>query len=205
MAQSGREGRGLPVAVRYHGFDPLTAWCPAPQRLLVLVQVSSMNTSPVGSIRSRYLATAPADGRHRGGPAWRQSARFFVTALLSIAELPHRAAIDLKTTLTSRKSPRQWRQEPTPSFSSIKPDGICRQDWRFPPISPLSRCRRNALNSIQSKISGSTCATTGSRTASSNPTTILSITAAMPGTCSSNALGKSCPSDYANGHMGSDQ
>jgi hypothetical protein len=32
-----------------------------------------------------------------------------------------------------------------------------------------------------------------------------SITAAMPGTCSSTALGKSCPSDYASGHMGADQ
>jgi len=47
--------------------------------------------------------------------------------------------------------------------------------------------------------------TTGSRTASSNPKTISSITAAMPGTCSSTALGKSCPSDYASGQMGSDQ
>ena len=60
-------------------------------------------------------------------------------------------------------------------------------------------------SSIRSRISGSTCATTGSRTASSNPTTISSTTAARPGTSSSIGPGRSCPSDYANGHMGSDQ
>ena len=91
------------------------------------------------------------------------------------------------------------------SSSSIKPDGICQQDCSFPPTSPLCHCRRSALNSIRSKISGNICATTGSRTASSNPTTISSITAAMPGIRSSTAPGKSCPSDYACGHMGSDQ
>src|SRR6266852_501299 len=45
----------------------------------------------------------------------------------------------------------------------------------------------------------------GSRTASSNPTTISSITAAAPGIRSSTGPGKSCPSDYASGLMGSDQ
>src|ERR1035437_7345394 len=54
----------------------------------------------------------------------------------------------------------------------------------------IVRVRRNALNSIRSKICGSTCATTGSRTASSNPTTISAITAATPGIRSSIALGK---------------
>jgi hypothetical protein len=39
----------------------------------------------------------------------------------------------------------------------------------------------NSLNSIPLKTSGSTCATTGSRTASSNPTTISSITVATLG------------------------
>jgi hypothetical protein len=54
--------------------------------------------------------------------------------------------------------------DPMPSSSSIKPDGICQQACSFPPTSPLSRCRRNALNSIRSKISDNICATTGSRT-----------------------------------------
>jgi hypothetical protein len=32
VAQGGQEGHGLPAAMRYLGFDPLTARCPAPQR-----------------------------------------------------------------------------------------------------------------------------------------------------------------------------
>jgi len=51
----------------------------------------------------------------------------------------------------------------------------------------------------------SLCVTTGSRTASSNPTTILSTTAARLGTSSSTNHGASCPSDCANGPTGSDQ
>src|SRR5450759_4532340 len=49
------------------------------------------------------------------------------------------------------------------------------------------------------------CATIGSRTASSNPTTISSITAATPGIRSSIDHGRSCPSDYASGRTGSDK
>jgi DDE superfamily endonuclease len=48
-------------------------------------------------------------------------------------------------------------------------------------------------------------ATTGSRTASSNPTTISSITAATPGIPLSTDPGRSCPSDCANGRTSSDQ
>ena len=48
----------------------------------------------------------------------------------------------------------------------------------FPPISPCCRCRRNVPSSIRSRTSGSSCATTGCRTGSSNPTTISLITAA---------------------------
>src|SRR6202011_6361986 len=56
VAQSGHEGHGLPAAVRYLGFDALTARCPAPKRRHIgfgpgLIE----NTSRVGSIRSRYL------------------------------------------------------------------------------------------------------------------------------------------------------
>src|SRR3954453_22355311 len=52
---------------------------------------------------------------------------------------------------------------------------------------------------------GSSCATTGSRTTSSNPTTISSTIAARLGTGSSINPGASCPSVCANGHTGSDQ
>src|ERR1700704_4895823 len=67
--------------------------------MLVLVQVSSMNTRREGSIRSRYLVHCAAGGRHRDGPARRQSASFFVTELLGVDEFPHRAVIHLQATL----------------------------------------------------------------------------------------------------------
>src|SRR6202008_2648297 len=56
-----------------------------------------------------------------------------------------------------------------------------------------------------SRTSGSSCATTGSPTASSNPTTISSTIVVRHGTSSSTSLGASCPSDCANGPTGSDQ
>src|ERR1019366_10444848 len=59
--------------------------------------------------------------------------------------------------------------------------------------------------SIPLKTSGSTCATTGSRTASSNPTTISSIIAATPGIPLSTDPGRSCLSDCANGRTSSNQ
>src|ERR1035438_6956947 len=49
------------------------------------------------------------------------------------------------------------------------------------------------------------CATIGSQITCSNPTTISSAIAAMLGTSSSISLGRSCPSDCANGRTGSDQ
>jgi DDE superfamily endonuclease len=49
------------------------------------------------------------------------------------------------------------------------------------------------------------CVTTGSRTACSLPMTTSPITAAMPGTASSNSPGKSCPSASAIGLIGPDQ
>src|ERR1700674_3222445 len=55
------------------------------------------------------------------------------------------------------------------------------------------------------KTSGSSCATTGSPTASSNPTTISSGIAVRLGTSSPTSHGKSCPSACAIGHTGSDQ
>ena len=52
---------------------------------------------------------------------------------------------------------------------------------------------------------GSSCETTGCRTASSRPTRTFSTTAAMLGTSSSPSRGRSCPSVSEIGHMGSDQ
>jgi hypothetical protein len=62
----------------------------------------------------------------------------------------------------------------------------------LPPRSP-------ELNS-QENIWQSSCERTGSPTASSNPSTTSSITAATPGTASSISPGKSCPSRAATGH-----
>src|SRR5208282_5345066 len=49
------------------------------------------------------------------------------------------------------------------------------------------------------------CATIGSQTGSSNPSTTSSTTAAPPGTSSSINPGKSCPSERETGRTGSDQ
>jgi transposase len=67
------------------------------------------------------------------------------------------------------------------------------------PISPSSLCHQNPRSSIQSRTSGSSCAITGCRTGSSNPTKRSSTIAAMPGTSSSISPGGSCPSVYAIG------
>src|SRR3974390_2812658 len=92
-----------------------------------------------------------------------------------------------------------------PSCWSIRPDGTYRRASSCHTTSALSPCRQNPPSSTRSKTSGSLCVTTGSRTASSNPTTILSTTAARLGTSSSTNHGASCPSDCANGPTGSDQ
>src|SRR4051812_3991817 len=54
-------------------------------------------------------------------------------------------------------------------------------------------------------MSGSSCVTTGCRTACSNPIQTSSITAATRGTGSPITLGALCPSDYGIGRTGSDQ
>src|SRR6266540_3715051 len=71
--------------------------------------------------------------------------------------------------------------------------------------SPSSHCHPNVPSSTRLRTCGSSCATTGSRTASSNHTTISSTIVARPGTSSSISLGASCPSDCANGRTSSDQ
>src|SRR6202040_2765979 len=71
--------------------------------------------------------------------------------------------------------------------------------------SPSCRCRRNRLSSTRWKISGSSCATTGSPTGSSNLMTTSSITVALPGKSSSICRGKSYPSEPETGPIGHDQ
>ena len=92
-------------------------------------------------------------------------------------------------------------------FSSIRPAGICRAGSSMPPNITLipvlpAKCPEN---SIRRKTSGSSCATTGSQTESSNPTTMSSTIAARLGTTSSINPGGSCPSAFAIGPMGPDQ
>ena len=72
-------------------------------------------------------------------------------------------------------------------------------------VSKRMQVGRQPSTGCEPRASGSSCATTGSQTASSNPTTISSITAARHGTSSSINPGGSCPSDCAIGRTGSDQ
>ena len=74
-----------------------------------------------------------------------------------------------------------------------------------PPNITLMPLPPRCPNSIRSRTYGSSCATTGCRTASSNPTMTSSNTVALPGTSSSISLGASCPSACDSAPMGSDQ
>jgi hypothetical protein len=65
-----------------------------------------------------------------------------------------------------------------------------------------SRSCRSPPNSTQWRTSGSSYATTGFRTASTNPTRTSWSTAASPGTSSSTCPGKSCPSEQGTGPTG---
>src|ERR1700730_2803668 len=88
---------------------------------------------------------------------------------------------------------------------STRPAGTCRHASSYRPTSPSSRCHPNVPSSTRLRTCGSSCATTGSRTGSSNHTPISSTIVARPGTSSSISLGASCPSDCANGPTSSDQ
>ena len=68
----------------------------------------------------------------------------------------------------------------------------------IPPCPVLRWDRSRSLNVVDNEHQSS-CAPTGSRTASSNPTRTSSITAATPGTPSSISPGRSCPSHAATG------
>ena len=80
--------------------------------------------------------------------------------------------------------------------------GGYRRPW---PTSPCCRCRPNVPSSTPSRTSGSSGATTGCRTVSSNPTTTSSTIAASPGTASPISHRASCPSKCATGHIGDGQ
>src|SRR5262249_4410636 len=108
-------------------------------------------------------------------------------------------------TCTSRRSPRPLHPPPTLSSSSTRPAGTCRHASSYRPTSPSSRCHPNVPSPTRLRTCGSSCATTGSRTGSSNHTTISSTIVARPGTSPSISLGASCPSDCANGRTSSDQ
>src|SRR6266487_6081705 len=93
----------------------------------------------------------------------------------------------------STKSQQKSPQTLTPFYSSIKPDGMAPKPSRFRATSRSCHCRRAHPSSTAKKISGSSCARTGFRTASSNPSTTSSTTAATPGTLSPISRGRSCP------------
>src|ERR1700731_4427038 len=71
-----------------------------------------------------------------------------------------------------RKSRLRSRPARTPSFFLIRRDGMSRRGFQSQTTSRSCRCRRNRPSSIRLRTSGNSCATIGSRTASSNPTTI---------------------------------
>lgn len=96
---------------------------------------------------------------------------------------------------TLRKSPHRLPKARMPLSSWIRLDGICQTGSTFRPTSRSCPCRRDHPNSTRSKTSGSSCARTGSPTASSNPMTRSSKLVAEPGTGSSINLGPSCQSE----------
>src|SRR5262249_43647021 len=101
--------------------------------------------------------------------------------------------------------PRPLHPPPTLSSWSTRPAGTCRHAWSYRPTSPSSRCHPNVPSSTRLRTCGSSCATTGFRTGSSNHTTISSTIVARPGTRSSISRGTSCLSDCVNGRTSSDQ
>ena len=87
-----------------------------------------------------------------------------------------------------------WTRSAAPSHavhtlcsSWIAPDGTSRQNWRCQTTSPSSCCHRDRRNSTRWRMSGSTCARTGSQTASLRPTLTSSTQDAPPGTNSSHS------------------
>ena len=82
---------------------------------------------------------------------------------------------------------------------------MVRQNWSFLTTSRCCRSRPDVPNSTRSRTYGSSCATTGSPTASSRHTMTSSTTAASLGTNWSISRGGSCPLACDIGRMGTDQ
>ncbi len=78
VAQGGQEGRGLPVAVRDLGGEPLPRGAqPRSGAMLVLVQVSSMKTRRSGSIAALILCPLRPPARDVGTIAFAGDHGFF--------------------------------------------------------------------------------------------------------------------------------
>ena len=88
--------------------------------------------------------------------------------------------------------------------SWIKPVGTARPSSRCPTTSPSSYSHPARPSSTRSRMSGSSCGTTGCRTGSSHPMTTSSTTAVRLGTSSSIDPGPLCPSARAIGPIGHD-
>ena len=109
---------------------------------------------------------------------------------------PRAAGLQHRSHAASSRRDRHQSRPRCPRHSHPRSSRLA---WRQSPqgsraISRSCRCRRARPNSTAKKTSGSSCVRIGCQTASSNPSTISSITAATPGTRSSINLGKSCPS-----------
>jgi hypothetical protein len=156
---------------------------------------------------------SPADGRNAGHGLRRRTTRGRVRPIFSAPSArPKEKAPGSSCPLATvkpwrfiwRKSRLRSRPARTLSFFLIRRDGMSRRGFPSQTTSRSCRCRRNRPSSIRSRTSGNSCATFGSRTASSNPTTTSSTIAASPGISSSTCPGKSCPSGPETGSTGHD-
>src|ERR1700737_671757 len=155
----------------------------------------------------------PADGRNAGHGLRRRTTRGRVRPIFSApsARPKEKAPGSYYPPATVkpwrfiwRKSRLRSRPARTPSFFLIRRDGMSRRGFPSQTTSRSCRCRRNRPSSIRLRTSGNSCATIGSRTASSNPTTTSSTIAASPGISSSTCPGRSCPSGPETGSTGHD-
>jgi hypothetical protein len=101
-----------------------------------------------------------------------------------------------------RKSQLRWRPALMRSFFSIRPGGMSRRSFLSQTTSHSCHCRQSHPSSTRWKTSGSSCAATGSPTASSTPTKTFSTIVVAPGTSSSICHGKSSQSEQESGPTG---
>ena len=135
---------------------------------------------------SAYIfgAICPAEGKGAGLvlPSCNSEAMALHLEEISLAVAPGAHAL----VLTDQAGWHVSKKLPVPGNITLIP---------LPPKSP-------ELNPVENIFS---CATTGSRTGSSNPTTTSSITVVSPGTSLSRCPGKLCLSEFENGPIGLDQ